>query len=528
MENKLSTIRQWLISDQHEYGEFGKHEIVNPTDLPRTLVMSQIKPNIYTSIIAYSTLCVTGEIPNSVKATFFTWIEQMRSESGYWTSASGKTIPFCSSAWARNNNLRHTAKCLDFYLLCEKFGYQDAMVFNDIISCQLEDGSFPQFKGMGSDLWSTVYFANLLIRATMERNLKITLPRDCKMPAWKKKLNNRLNRAIDWLLDKQDANSLWSICGADSISITLAMMASIGGYLALHKPDDFAEVIRTLISLGETSPSFIYVSCLGLDALKPEDQAIIMQLYNNTIQAPDIAPKDFLDVISLCKLHFINKEFGLLLYYRDLTGGHESQMVALEVWNRNEYLCWTLNSVYCGKLIKNQIPLREADFWEYINKAIERIKHNIEDELGWKVFWNKETHVGEDKVQIYFDGHLKTICESDGVMVNRETETGHGPVDFSFSNLFSSKCLLEIKLSSNAAIRNWNFLAQIHEYAKGLNVFAAFLVIVSFDGNLQNTMNEVNDAISSFRSSHNDFYLKAAFIDASKKTSASKVCYNNI
>ena len=45
MENTLSTLRDWLINDQHEYGEFGKHEIVNPTDLPRTFEMSQIKPN---------------------------------------------------------------------------------------------------------------------------------------------------------------------------------------------------------------------------------------------------------------------------------------------------------------------------------------------------------------------------------------------------------------------------------------------------------------------------------------------------
>lgn len=62
MENTLSTLRDWLINDQHEYGEFGKHEIVNPTDLPRTFEMSQIKPNIFSSIIAYSTLCATGEI----------------------------------------------------------------------------------------------------------------------------------------------------------------------------------------------------------------------------------------------------------------------------------------------------------------------------------------------------------------------------------------------------------------------------------------------------------------------------------
>ena len=96
MENTLSTLREWLINDQHEYGEFGKHEIVNPTDLPRTFEMSLIKPNIFSSIVAYSSLCVTGTIPSSVQETFHEWLETIRSDSGYWTSASGKTMPFSS------------------------------------------------------------------------------------------------------------------------------------------------------------------------------------------------------------------------------------------------------------------------------------------------------------------------------------------------------------------------------------------------------------------------------------------------
>lgn len=529
MENTLSTFREWLINDQYEYGEFGKHEIVNPTDLPRTFEMSLIKPNVFSSIVAYSSLCATGTIPSCVQTSFHGWLEKIRSDSGYWTSASGKTLPFAEFAgWARNTNLRHTAKCLDYYLLSGNFGYQDAIIFNDIVTYQLDDGSFPQFKGMDSDYWSTAYFVNLLIRATMDQNLRKTLPRGKDARIWKNELTNKLNRAVDWLLHKLDSDSMWSIQGVDRVSITLAMMIEVGGYLALHNPETCSAVIRALIEAQQTSPSFVYVACLAMDTLKPAEQASIVELYEDTLKTPSISPNDLLEATSLCKLHSIKKDFGLLLYYRNLSNGHESQMISLAEWNYSEYFRWALNSVYSGELKENQVPLREADFWQYINNSIVSIKSIIENARGWQLLWNDDTPVNEERVQIYLNGHLRTICEKDGVSVNRELETGHGPVDFTFSNRYASKCMLEVKLASNVALKNSNFIAQIYEYAIGLNVSSAFLVVVGFNDKLQSVINSVNDAISSFRNIHSDFYIQPVYIDASKKISASKMSLRDI
>lgn len=529
MENTLLTFRDWLMNDQYEYGEFGKHEIVNPTDLPRTFDMSLIKPNIFSSIVAYSSLCATGTVPKNVQNIFYEWLEKIRSDSGYWTSASGKTIPFPATAgWSRNNNLRHTAKCLDFYLLRGDFGYQDAIVFNDIIACQSDDGSFPQFKGMDSDLWSTAYFVNLLIRASMNQNLRITLPHGKSLDCWKNELINKLHRAVGWLIHKLNSNFMWDIQGADSASITLAMMVEIGGFLALNNPETCSAIIRTLIATHQKSPLFVYVGCLVLDTLNPTEQAIIIDLYEDTIRTPDITPIDLLEATSMCKLHFIKKNYGLLLYYRDLSNGHESQMISLDPWNHSEYFGWALDSVYSGKFMVSQLPLKEADFWQYINKSINSIKYTIENDRGWQLLWNNEMPVNEEKVQIYLYGQLKAMCEKDGVFVSRELETGHGPVDFTFSNRYVSKSILEVKLSSHVALRNGDFIAQIYEYAKGLNVYSAFLVVVGFDNELQDAMNNVNHAILSFRNIHSDFYIQPVYIDASKKKSASKMKLRDI
>lgn len=83
--------------------------------------------------------------------------------------------------------------------------------------------------------------------------------------------------------------------------------------------------------------------------------------------------------------------------------------------------------------------------------------------------------------------------------------------------------MLEVKLSSNTALKNGNFIAQIYEYAKGLSVSSAFLVVVGFDSKLTDVMNGVNNAVSSFRETHSDFYIQPVYIDAAKKISASKM-----
>jgi len=529
MDHKLLICRQWLFHDQYEHGEFGKHEITNPTDLPKTFETSLIKPNIFSSIIAYSTLTVTGTVPTAIQQSFHEWLEKIRLDSGYWASASGSITPFASSAgWARSNNLRHTAKCLDYYILHGKFSYQDAAIFNDIVACQLEDGSFPQFKDMNSDLWSTAYFVNLIIRATMPQNLKMTLPRGKEENAWKTQLDNRLNRAVDWLLCKLEADFLWHIQDADTGTVTLAMMVEIGGYLALHKRETCAEIINALIKTQATSATLVYVACLTMDTLQANEQAIIRKKYEEIIGMEYTNPVDLIDATCLCKCIFLEGDIGTLLYYRNISNGHESLMVTEIEWNRTDYFHWALRSIYDGQYTGSQVPLHEADFWQYIYKSLCDIKRQIEYRKGWELLWNDDTPFNEKKVQIYLNELLSVICEADKVTVSREQETGRGPVDFTFSNNFISQCILEVKLASNQALKNGDFLAQVYEYAKGLNVSSSFLVIVGFTSDASRIMGTVDMEISLFREIHEDFYMQAIYVDASKKQSASKMSLRDI
>lgn len=524
--DKLSDCRQWLIHDQYDHGEFGKHEIAIGEIPPRDINQSRKKPNIFSSVFAYYTLIATGEMPITVKEKFQQWLSCIRSDNGYWTSESGSVIPYANSiGQAKTKNLRHTAKALDYYLLCGEFSCEDAVLFNDIIAFQLDDGSYPQFSGMDSDLWCTAYFINLLIRATLPENLKRTRPRGKREEAWKLELDNTLNRAVDWMLSKLSPNSLWCIKGMD---VTLGVMAEIAGYLALHRPEACASIIRALLNQGKISASLVYVACLSINTLRPEEQAVVKIKYEEIISGEYRDPIDLIDAVSLCKLAFLNGDFGILLYYRDISNGHESQIIVENKWNSTEYFRWALHSVYDGQYHSSKVPLYEADFWQYINQSICEVKREIEDAKGWKLLWDNNVPVNEEKLQIYIDNSLKIICEREKVTVAREQETGHGPVDFTFSNNLVRSCILEIKLATNHALNNGKFLAQIYKYAKGLNVFSAFLLVAGFEPDASSVMNTVYTDIMEFRKIHDDFYIQGIYIDISKKQSASKVPLGDI
>lgn len=356
MDEILTFIQMWLSQDQYEYGEFGKHEIVNPTDLPRTFEVSLMKPNIFSSLYAYYALASTGAVTEKTETALNGWLSNIRSEDGYWTSASGVLLPFDKSiGWARNKNLRHTAKCLDYYLLCKRFSFEDAKVFNEIITTQMESGAYPQFLGNRPDIWSTAYFANLLIRATMDENLFFTCPRSKTQLSWKNELCNRLNRSIDWLISQiSTIDNLWHIEGGNSISISLAMMMEIGGFLAINRSEQCKEIVNTLMRTGNKSYSLLYISCLTIDILDCEMQKkIIDELTIRMADFDKYTPiEDLINAVGLCRLSFFSKNINNIQYYRDKCNGHESLLVSIhkleddpemKLKNKNLFLFVTAN-----------------------------------------------------------------------------------------------------------------------------------------------------------------------------------------
>ena len=527
MSNLLHEYTKWLIDDQWDFGEFGKHEVTNPTEMPREIDQSLIKPNIFSSIVAFNTLVATGSVFPKTAESFYDWIKRIRYDNKYWTSASGASVPFSGlGGWARSNNLRHTAKCLDQYMLHNCFTFTDAAIFHEIISMQLDNGAFPQFAGSKEDIWSTAYFSNLLIRASMSCNLKLTLPGDKDVEQWRNLLDTSLNRAIDWLLYQLNScNSMWEIASVDSTIITTAMLTEIGGYLSLHRKSQCSAIISSLLQEGATDGSFLYAAFLSFDTLSAQEQSQIIELYKKkNIRATYCPPKDLVEAACLCKLSFFDTEIGELLFYRNLCNGHESLLLNEKAWRHSDYFNWAINQVYNNKYKYDlsRTPIQDMDFWGFVHSAIDNVKYSIEYSRGWEILWNDTTPVKEERVQVYFNQLFNTFCESNKVKVLREVETGRGPVDFTFINQYSNKCLLEMKLAKNPVLKNGDFLAQIYEYAIGANIDSVFLIVIGFCEEDIHIFASVSEKIESFREKYSSIYIQEVFIDASKRAGASK------
>lgn len=525
MNNVLNNCREWLIDDQWDHGEFGRHEVTNMTDLPRTFEASRVKPNIFTSITEFNTLIGTGGIPESNEVRFCNWLDAIRNENGYWTSASGVSFPISvKPALANSNNLRHTAKCLDQYFLHHCFRYSDAAIFNAIIGFQLENGAYPQFAGSNEDLWGTAYFVNLLIRASMETNLKLTVPQGKSEKDWKNELVLRLERAVNWLLSQLNDDHLWEIPKADPVSVSVAMMAEIGGYLAINKKTYCQDIISAMLDHGEPSAAVIYSAFLTLDCLSEDLQARVIEKCDTLVKQITSLPTEMLSVSALCKLAYFDFSAGKIIYYRNLANGHESMLVAKEKWKQDEYFEWAIQHADCNKYAEGIcfVPIQEAEFWTYIDHLIKDVKQNTEYSRGWELLWNEDTPVNEKKVQAYLFQQIDAQCRARSVVVGREVETGRGPVDFSFVNGYHNRCILEIKLANHHALQSGDFIAQLYDYARGQKVKSAFLVIIGFSEKEKQIISKVDTHITAFKRDHDDFYISMQYIDASKKAGASK------
>jgi hypothetical protein len=101
-----------------------------------------------------------------------------------------------------------------------------------------------------------------------------------------------------------------------------------------------------------------------------------------------------------------------------------------------------------------------------IQAVVERFKHFVEEQAGWRLFWNDDrSEKPEEAAQLAFLGVARGYCEANNVVLDREVNLGRGPVDFKFSNGYEARALLEFKKLHNG--RFWNgLLRQLPSYSK--------------------------------------------------------------
>ena len=124
----------------------------------------------------------------------------------------------------------------------------------------------------------------------------------------------------------------------------------------------------------------------------------------------------------------------------------------------------------------------EEDLLRFIHGAIAKFRQWAEAKGGWRVFWGKQADaIPEPNMQLLFLGVLDGYCEQARLRLDREVETGRGPVDFTFTGDKRIRVLVEMKKLTHGEF--WHGLRiQTPLYMRGQSVqYAIFLAIRDSD-----------------------------------------------
>lgn len=99
----------------------------------------------------------------------------------------------------------------------------------------------------------------------------------------------------------------------------------------------------------------------------------------------------------------------------------------------------------------------------------------------YKLFWEGNKPVKEEKIQIVIDNMLSAYFRLQGVEINREVNLGNGQVDFKLyrGNHYDEKVLIEVKKASSSYLKK-GYEKQLTEYLRASNYKNAFYLIACF------------------------------------------------
>lgn len=143
--------------------------------------------------------------------------------------------------------------------------------------------------------------------------------------------------------------------------------------------------------------------------------------------------------------------------------------------------------VESARIFANQYPLElepssvrtSEEVLEIVLKICNKFKKLVEDNGLSKELYNEGTLKPrrEESSQKLLYAIADSYCEANNIDLTRESDAGRGPVDFKFSNGYTSRVLIEVKLNKNNPKKGYE--KQLAVYQKAENaVNAVFLVLI--------------------------------------------------
>jgi hypothetical protein len=196
-----------------------------------------------------------------------------------------------------------------------------------------------------------------------------------------------------------------------------------------------------------------------------------------------------------------------------------------EPWKHSEYFSWcTQKAISDHSTGKSQLhgnPKDKSETWSSIASLLDCFKKQVEENRGWQLFWNDDDTPRDEKyIQINFWNVILPICKENLVMV-REPDTGVGPVDFEFINGYKIRVYIEFKLAKSSHLKS-GLTTQLPAYMDAHKIDSSFYVVIGYNEKDKEKYSEIYELADDIRTNNNLIFIQSIFIDASKKTSASK------
>lgn len=166
-----------------------------------------------------------------------------------------------------------------------------------------------------------------------------------------------------------------------------------------------------------------------------------------------------------------------------------------------------------------------GDIKEFVFNLAHSFKHAVEEQGGWKILWNDGNagHRKEEIVQSLAGMMWRSQSQSANIDINREIETGRGPVDFKFSSGWEARALLEVKhLDSPAFLKGLQ--KQTLQYLKSEEAYIGLYLVIQYEESqrMEERIVEIECEIERLKREGRN--IDAVFVNASpNKPSASKL-----
>ncbi|MET8422088.1 hypothetical protein ABZV41_42640 [Streptomyces sp. NPDC005098] len=169
------------------------------------------------------------------------------------------------------------------------------------------------------------------------------------------------------------------------------------------------------------------------------------------------------------------------------------------------------------------VPQKPEEFGKFIETVIECYRHSIEQQDGWQLLWHKDHAREERAAQALFRSSVIHYCRANNIDLTGESNAGRGPVDFKFSQGWSQRALVEIKLVRNSKF--WDgVLAQQPQYQVSEEVASGFFLAIGYtDAHCHPELKKKIDKAAALVSKESGKTITGILVDARPKESASKL-----